>query len=312
MSTDANLHHFGSLFLNWDDTRIFLAIYRERSLRGAARIVGLDQATVGRRLAALERALGATLFLRTSGGYAPTSAGEVALRAAEKMEQASIDLVRQTQGVDQRLAGDVRVTTTDSLGVEFLMTAIRNLHDAHPDVRVLLNTSTQVQNLARREADRAVRTVKPDHPDLLTRRLAAWPVGLFASPDYLDRLGEPAPGTGFAGHDLVFYLPYLQARRSLTLVGEPIHAGRIVSGLNSSLMVRAAVRAGLGIGEVPLPIAERDGLVRIWPTRTSATAYEVWLVTHQDLRHTARISAMIDRIVQVFEATPAHGRARMR
>lgn len=287
--------------MNWDDTRIFLAIHRERSLRGAARMVGLDQATVGRRLAALERALGATLFLRTSSGYVPTSVGEVALRAAEKMEQSANDLVRQTQGVDERLAGEVRVTTTDTIGLEFVMSAIRSLHDEHPNVRVLLDTSTQVQNLAKREADIAVRTIRPENPDLLTRKLATWPMGLYASADYLERHGEPVPGTAFEGHDIVCYLPYMQARRQLTLVGEPIHGGRIVSGLNSSLTLRAAVRAGLGLGELAVPIAERDGLVRIWPERTGALAYEVWMVTHKDLRHTARIVAMIDHIERAFE-----------
>jgi DNA-binding transcriptional LysR family regulator len=287
--------------LNWDDTRIFLAIHRERSLRGAARMVGLDQATVGRRLAALERALGATLFLRTSSGYVPTSVGEVALRAAEKMEQSANDLVRQTQGVDERLAGEVRVTTTDTIGLEFVMSAIRSLHDEHPNVRVLLDTSTQVQNLAKREADIAVRTIRPENPDLLTRKLATWPMGLYASADYLERHGEPVPGTAFEGHDIVCYLPYMQARRQLTLAGEPIHGGRIVSGLNSSLTLRAAVRAGLGLGELAVPIAERDGLVRIWPERTGALAYEVWMVTHKDLRHTARIVAMIDHIERAFE-----------
>lgn len=298
--------------MNWDDARIFLAIYRERSLRGAARIVGLDQATVGRRLATLERVLGSTLFLRTSSGYVPTSAGEIGLRAAEKMEQSAIDLVRQTQGVDKRLAGEVRVTTTDTIGLEFVMTAIRSLHDEHPDVRVLLDTSTQVQNLAKREADIAVRTIKPDNPDLLTRRLAAWPMGLFASATYLEQHGEPVPGTDFKGHDLLFYLPHMQARRQLTLVGEPVHAGRIVSGLGSSLMLRAAVRTGLGLGELPVLIAERDGLVRIWPDRTSARPYEVWMVTHKDLRHTARISAMIDHIVQAFLVTPPERHPRHR
>ena len=290
--------------MNWDDTRIFLAIHRERSLRGAARMVGLDQATVGRRLAALERALGATLFLRTSSGYVPTSVGEIALRAAEKMEQSANDLVRQTQGVDERLAGEVRVTTTDTIGLEFVMSAIRSLHDEHPNVRVLLDTSTQVQNLAKREADIAVRTIRPENPDLLTRKLATWPMGLYASVDYLERHGEPVSGTAFEGHDIVCYLPYMQARRQLTLVGEPIHAGRIVSGLNSSLTLRAAVRAGLGLGELAVPIAERDGLVRIWPERTGALAYEVWMVTHKDLRHTARIIAMIDHIVRAFEEAP--------
>ncbi|MDR2331973.1 MAG: LysR family transcriptional regulator [Burkholderiaceae bacterium] len=289
--------------MNWDDTRIFLAVYRERSFRGAARAVGLDQATVGRRLSALERALGATLFLRTSMGYALTPEGEIALKAAEKMEQSAIELVRQTQGVDKRLAGDVRVTTTDTIGLEFLVAAIRALHDEHPDVRVLLDTSTHMANLAKREADIAVRTIKPDNPELLTRRLASWPMGLYASADYFAQHGEPAPGTGFAGHDMVFFLPHIQAARQPTLVGESIHAGRIVSGLNSSLMLRAAIRSGLGIGEMAVPIAEREGLVRIWPERTAAKPYEIWMVAHQDLRHTARISATIDHIVRVFEHT---------
>ena len=286
--------------MDWNDARIFLAISRERSLRGAARAVGVDQATAGRRLAALEHALGATLFLRTSNGYVLTPVGEVALHAAEKMEQSALDLMRQTQGIDQRLAGEVRVTTTDSLGLAFLLPAMRALHAAHPDIRVLLNTSTQVLNLAKREADIAIRTIKPDNPDLLTRRLATWPMGLYASADYLERYGEPMPGTGFAGHDLVVYQPYMQARRVLTLAYEPVQGGRIVSGLYSSLTLREAVKAGLGLGEIAVPLAERDGLVRVWPDRASAQPYEVWMVTHQDLRHTAKISAVIDHVAEAF------------
>ena len=166
-----------------------------------------------------------------------------------------------------------------------------------------------MQNLAKREADIAVRTIRPENPDLLARKLAAWPMGLYASVDYLERHGEPVPGTAFEGHDIVCYLPDMQARRQLTLVGEPILGGRIVSGLNSSLTLRAAVGEGLGLGESPCQ-SRRDGLVRIWPDRTSALAYEVWMVTHKDLRHTARVISMIDHIVQAFEAFPPTHRSR--
>ncbi|CAG9167200.1 LysR family transcriptional regulator [Cupriavidus respiraculi] len=291
--------------MNWDDTRIFLALEREGTLRRAARVVGLDQATVGRRIAAMERALGATLFLRRSDGYALTPAGENVLRSAEKMEQFANELVRQAQGVDSRLEGEVKVTTTDSLALEFVIPAIARLHAAHPDVRVMLNTSTQMLNLARREADIAIRNIKPENPDLVTRLLARWPVGLYASAGYLEAHGEPEPGAGFAGHDLAIYQPYMAGNRMPTLVGEPIHAGRIVSGVNSSLMLRAMVRAGVAIGEIPVPLAERTGLVRIWPGRERAGRYEVWLVTHQDLRHTARVRAMIDAVAQEFAAGTA-------
>lgn len=291
--------------MNWDDTRIFLALEREGTLRRAARVVGLDQATVGRRIAAMERALGATLFLRRSDGYALTPAGENVLRSAEKMEQFANELVRQAQGVDSRLEGEVKVTTTDSLALEFVIPAIARLHAAHPDVRVMLNTSTQMLNLARRETDIAIRNIKPENPDLVTRLLARWHVGLYASAGYLEAHGEPEPGAGFAGHDLAIYQPYMAGNRMPTLVGEPIHAGRIVSGVNSSLMLRAMVRAGVAIGEIPVPLAERTGLVRIWPGRERAGRYEVWLVTHQDLRHTARVRAMIDAVAQEFAAGTA-------
>ncbi|RKP48487.1 LysR family transcriptional regulator [Trinickia fusca] len=289
--------------MDWDDTRIFLAVQRERTLRGAAKTLDLDQATVGRRIAALERSLSATLFLRTSDGYVLTPAGELALKAAEKMEHAAHELVRHTHGVDTRLEGDVRVTTTDSIAQEFLIPAIVRLHAKHPDVRVLLSTSTQTLNLAKREADIAVRTIKPENPDLIARRLARWPMGLFASKGYLKKRGEPNPGTAFAGHDIVLYHSYMpgSGNRAPTLAGEPIHAGRIVSAVNSNLMLRSQIKAGLGLGEIPVLLGERDGLVRVWPERTRAELYEVWLVTHQDLRHTTRIRAMIDEIVQAFE-----------
>ncbi|ESS41166.1 LysR family transcriptional regulator [Burkholderia cenocepacia] len=288
--------------MNWDDARVFLAIHRERTLRRAAQTLGVDQATVGRRLATLEHMLGATLFLRSSKGYLPTPVGELALRAAEAMEQHAHELVRLTQGVDRRLAGEVKITTTDALAIEFVMPSIARLHAKHPDVSVALNTSTHILNLAKREADIAIRTVRPDNPDLVARRLACWDMGLFASPDYLHRHGEPERGRAFAGHDLAVYQPYIDASRKPTLAGEPIDGGRIVTRTNSNLMLRAALRAGLGVGEIPVHMGERDGLARIWPDRMRASPYEVWLVTHRDLRHTARIRAAIDEIVAAFAA----------
>ncbi len=293
--------------MNWDDARIFLAVQRERTLRAAAKALNLDQATVGRRIATLEKTLGTILFLRTSEGYALTDAGELARRAAEKMENSADELVRQTFGVDTRLEGEVRVTTTDSLALEFLVPAVSALHSKHPDITMVLTTSTDVLNLARRDADIAIRTVSPENPDLIARRLAQWPIGLYGSPGYLSRLGEPVAGQGFAGHDLIVYQPHVLGTEPLTLVGEPIHAGRVAVGVNSSLMARSMIKAGVGIGEVAVPLAQRDGLIRIWPDRERTPSYDVWLVTHKDLHRAARIRAVIDEVVHAFEllARPA-------
>ena len=289
--------------MNWDDARVFLAVCRESTLRGAARVLGVDQATVGRRVTELEKSLSATLFLRTSEGYALTVVGEAALHAVEKMELSALELQRQIQGLDDRLTGIVRVSTTDSLAIDFLIPAIARLHRKHPDVRVQLDASTQMISLAKREADIAVRNARPDNPDLIARRIARWPVGLFASQEYLDAHGVPAPGSAFEGHDLVVYQPYLAGNKELTLVSEPLTRGRIVSSLGSGLLVRRSIAAGIGIGEIPVYMGERDGLVRLWPERTRPVPYDVWLVTHADLRHTARVRVVIDEIVSGFNGT---------
>jgi DNA-binding transcriptional LysR family regulator len=289
--------------MNWDDARVYLAVCRESTLRGAARVLGVDQATVGRRVTALEKSLSATLFLRTSEGYALTAVGEAALQAVEKMEVSALELERQIQGLDDRLTGTVRVSTTDSLAIDFLIPAIARLHGKHPDVRVQLDASTQMISLARREADIAVRNARPDNPDLIARRIARWPVGLFASQDYVDAHGVPEPGSAFEGHDLVVYQPYLASNKEMTLVSEPLTRGRIVSSLGSGLLVRRSIAAGIGIGEIPVYMGERDGLVRLWPQRTRPVPYDVWLVTHADLRHTARVRVVIDEIVAGFSGT---------
>ncbi|QBR03012.1 LysR family transcriptional regulator [Paraburkholderia pallida] len=288
--------------MNWDDARIFLAIHRETTLRAAARSLKLDQATVGRRLAALEHALGAALFVRTSTGYMLTQAGKLALAPAELMERSAHDLSRRTQGMDKRLAGEIKVTTTEALALEFVIPAIERLRAKHPDVTIQLNTSTQLVNLARRDADIALRTVRPTQPGLVARRLASWEMGLFASSGYLERHGLPVEGEAFAGHDLAVYQPYMAAMRVPALAGEPVHGGRIAASVNSNLSLRAAVNAGIGIGEIPVNIGAADGLIRIWPGCSREKPYEIWLVTHQDLRQTARIRALIDEISQGFES----------
>ncbi|RON43644.1 LysR family transcriptional regulator [Pseudomonas frederiksbergensis] len=291
--------------MNWDDARVFLAVCRESTLRGAARVLGVDQATVGRRVTALEKSLSATLFLRTSEGYALTAVGEAALQAVEKMEVSALEMQRQIQGLDDRLTGTVRVSTTDSLAIDFLIPAIASLHGKHPDVQVQLDASTQMISLAKREADIAVRNARPDNPDLIARRIARWPVGLFASQGYVDAHGVPEPGSAFEGHDLVVYQPYLAGNKEMTLVSEPLTRGRIVSSLGSGLLVRRSIAAGIGVGEIPVYMGERDGLVRLWPERTRPVPYDVWLVTHADLRHTARVRVVIDEIVEVFADTSA-------
>jgi DNA-binding transcriptional LysR family regulator len=284
--------------MDWDNARIFLGIYRAGTLRGAAALLQVDQATAGRRLNAMEQMLGARLFLRTPTGYVPTPAGELAFAAAERMEHAADQLQRQMQGIDDRLCGVVRLAATDTMGKHFLMVAMQRLHAVHPDIRVVLSTSTQVSNLTRREADLAVRTIRPSSPDLISRHLTRREVGLYAAKSYLKLRGEPQPDTALAGHDLVIYQRSISPSQGVALCGEAIGNARVAMEVNSGLMMIEAVRAGLGVGELPTHMADGDPLLaRIWPQR--AEAYDIWLVLHGDLNRTARVRAVADVIVEV-------------
>lgn len=293
--------------MNWDDARIFLALCRDTTLRGAARSLGVDQATVGRRIAAMERDLGSTLFLRASDGYLLTAAGETAQGVARRMESAALELQSRLQGQDDSLAGTVRITSTDSITTDFLLPALAQLRLLHPGISVDIDVSTQMLSLPRRQSDLAIRNVKPDNPDLVVRKITSWPVGLFASAEYLERHGEPQPETEFAGHQLVAYKPYVTSAQGLLLLDEPARQGSIAALLNSSLMLRRAVAAGLGIGEMPVYMGQRENLVRIWPQRRRRADYDVWLVTHPDLRATARIRTVAQFLTEAIRG--AHGNA---
>ncbi|MDZ3992726.1 LysR family transcriptional regulator [Pseudomonas sp. Teo4] len=286
--------------MNWDDARVLLALGRELTLRRAGRVLRIDQATVGRRIAAMEEDLGSTLFLRTPTGYQLTAIGEVAFEMAEKMESAAMELARRTRGADQEQAGEVRLSTTDSLAYDFVIPALKQLHITHPDIRVVLNSTSEIVNLSKRETDIALRNQRPENPDLILRKLAEWPMGLFASAQYIEKHGEPEPGTGFEGHDLVMYEPYWRDRGHPRLVDESIEQGRVVVAANTSMMVRRSIKEGLGIGEIPIEMGIRDGLQRVWPDRVRAKPYDVWMVTHKDLRHTARIRFVIEHLAQAF------------
>ncbi|WP_085665699.1 LysR family transcriptional regulator [Pseudomonas sp. B5(2017)] len=287
--------------MNWDDIRIFLAVQRAGTLRGAAQHLTIDQTTVSRRLAGLEQALGSRLFLRSTGGLVLTDTGQQVVRMAEGMERMAVSFERRGEGTDTHASGEVRVTTTDALAVDFVVPAIERLRASHPEVRVILTTTTRLLDLGRREADVAVRTLRPEQPDLIVRQLARWDVGLYATRSYLEQHGEPRLGEAFAGHDIALYQEGVTVRQDETLAGESRAQGRVVAELDSSLMLATFVRAGLALGELPEYVARRDSeLVRLWPDRHRAKSYEAWLVLHQDLAHTTRVRVVVDAIMAAF------------
>jgi DNA-binding transcriptional LysR family regulator len=281
---------------DWGDLRFFLEVARSGTLNAAARKLGVNSTTVGRRLSALERDLGAKLFSRTPDGLALTAAGEAMRTAGAEMEEAVLRGEQRALGADRQLSGLVRIATTEMLGEVVILPAIRALHDRHPQIRVDLLTGSGQLDIARREADVALRYIRPDRGDLVARRAGTVAFAPYASKKYLATRGRPAPGSGYSGHDVVTYNSTFPKWRFGQPGGEPLRDARVVLRTNSTSMLLHAVRSGLGIGPLPCFLADADRtLERVLPT-APIESDDLWLVVHGDVQRTSRVRAVIDAV----------------
>jgi len=283
---------------DWNDLRSFLAIAREGSLQGAARALGVNHSTVFRRLNALEARLGVRLFDRSPRGYGLTAAGEQMVRSAERVEDEILGLERRLLGGDVRLAGSLRVTTTDTLVHGVLGPHLRAFQAAYPGIELELITGNAFFDLSKREADVALRPSRHPGDAMVGRRLAALAVALYAARDYLAARGRPASPDELADHALItgdVSLAHLPATRWLA---RHVPTAGSVLRCNSWLSQLAAARAGLGLAALPCFLGDRaPELVRVLPP-DPALAGELWLLTHPDLRRTARVRAFMETIAR--------------
>ncbi|QPF89030.1 LysR family transcriptional regulator [Bradyrhizobium commune] len=283
----------------WDDVRFFLAVARAGSLSAAARTLGVGHVTVGRRIALLEKQLGVTLLNRNPDGFVTTSAGEAILRQCAAMESAATDLERIVAGHDSLLKGTVRVTCTEALAYQLVAPAIAALRKTHPELRVDLIIGVRSLDIARREADLAVRFARPSASDLICRKLGDVAFALYASKRYLASKGVPKQGHGLADHDLITFTG-APAAMSPFFMGEPLEGVRIALRCDSPFVqLRSAANHG-GIAEAVCFLGDATPeLVRVWPERPPARR-PVWLIMHQDMRRAARIRAVSTAITEAF------------
>lgn len=278
--------------LHWDDVRLFLALCRAETLGAAAKALGLDASTVSRRLVALEEALGASLFDRGRDGVALTKAAEDLLPVAEEIEEGFGRFAHAVGGLEREVAGTVKLACPPDLAEVVLAPLIPQLLDKHPRLRVVIDPGEGVVDLSRREADLALRTVRPQRGDLLVTRVLSARWVLAGHPILTKKLGTlrawaDAPWVGWGDR-----LSHVPAARWLA---EHVkgHEPRLRS---DSLMVQLAVlRAGGGVALVPAPSIDHYGLVPVklapalrddaasWPTD------ELFLATHRALRDVPRI-----------------------
>ncbi len=278
---------------DWNDLRYFLAIAREGTLAAAARSLRVDASTVGRRLAALEEELATRLFDRTPAGLALTEAGRGIRSAVEEMEASALAVERRASGEDARLEGVVRITLTEAFAVHVLLPRFAPFRERHPNIQVQFLTDYGALDLARREADLAIRLTRPQEDTLVARKVGEIAVALYASEEYLARRGLPDPAHGFAGHDVLGYVDAAAKWPEARWLAEHAPGAHVALRCNSLLSVVAAARAGLGLGVMPCLNGDQEpDLRRVVPPIPSLRR-DIWLVVHRDLQHNARVRATL-------------------
>lgn len=287
--------------MNWDDVRVFLAVARSGQMLAAARSLGLNHATVARRVDALEAALGSRLFERRTTGSALSAEGERFLPFAERMESEAVTAREATGSSSTILSGTVRIGAPDGFGVGYLAARLGDLLEQHPGLKIELVPVSRSFSLSRREADIAVTLERPREGRLVARKLVDYTLGLYAARRYLQRNGRPRTADELPDHRLVGYVDDLLFTSALNYTPEIHKAWQTTLAVSSALGQMAAVRAGAGIGILHTFMARTDRtLVNILPDRIIERSY--WMVVHEDLRGIARIDLVAGYIASAVRA----------
>jgi DNA-binding transcriptional LysR family regulator len=282
---------------DWNQLRILLAISRQRSLSGAARVLSVEHSTVSRQLAKLEQALQAKLFDRTPEGYVATPTGEAVLERARVIEEQALALERESAGKDARISGTVRISALDACVTDFILPVLPTLTTKYPELEVIVSSEIRVVDFGRREADIAIRYERPKEPSLVVRKLAESRSALYASKRYVRAHGLLRSATDLEGHRLVGLVPEYRFASEEQYIQRHTEGRGVGVRVDSQLTLREAIRAGAGIGILECYLADKDSkLVRVWQEPVLQDPW--WLVVHEDLRHAARIRVVMDFLIE--------------
>lgn len=282
---------------DWAWYRSLIAVLEAGSLSAAARRLGLAQPTIGRHIESLESALGMKLFTRSFDGYAPTDAALELKPYAADVASSAAALLRVASSQGSGVRGSVRITASDVVGVEVLPPILTALRAAYPDLVIELVLSNRLDDLLHREADIAVRMLRPTQAALIATRVGDIELGLHAHRDYLAAHGTPASLDDLAGHAIIGYDLDSAFVRQVQARFPAFSRTRLALRTDSDLAQMAAIRAGFGIGGCQSALAARDpALVRVLAADFSMRM-DTWVAMHEDLRDSARCAVTFSALV---------------
>lgn len=292
--------------LDWNDLRYFLAVADQGSTLAAGRALRVSQTTVARRIAALEEALGHPLFDKRQAGYVLTPDGAALIDRARQVEAAASDFAEASAALARDSSGTVRMTTQEIFANTLLAPMLRELHEQHPEIVIELDTQQELLDLGDGHADIALRSTAQEPPSgTVGRRLCIDDWTLYCSRDYAALHGVPRNRADLSKHAIIgggggkLWLHYEAWLRSLGLEKQVAMHHSTSTGLLSG------VRSGFGLGVLPCIVADADpDLVRCLPPR-DGHGRDMWLLTHDRVRHTPRVRLAIDFL---YDRLSAHVR----
>ncbi|HEX2539705.1 MAG TPA: LysR family transcriptional regulator [Caldimonas sp.] len=289
--------------LHWDDLKYLLGVGRHGSTLAAGRALKVDQSTVQRRLADLEKRIGQSLVQRQATGYRLTELGQELLPFAEAVESAVRAFEERLQALKDDASGVIRMTCPEPIVLKMTQAGLlERFHARHPRLQVQFVMSDRYVDLANGDADVALRSGDTEDELLTGRKIADSHWALFASKGYVERFGRPADLGDLSGHALVGFDETMAKHRAaqwLRSLGPDV---QIASRCNSVLGLIHSVKAGVGVGPLPLPLGDSEpDLVRLTDPVPELT--RSWrLLTTQELRRTPRVSAFFDFIIDEIES----------
>ncbi len=284
---------------DWSDLKVILAIARARSVAGAARAMGIDQSTVSRRLAALEDTVGAGLVVRGGRELTLTPAGRLLLTAAERVEAIVAEASQALRAAKDDVAGTTRLTCPPGFLLH-VMHAMRAAREKHPALAVEVNGDYRTVDLAKGEADLALRAFRPTEPDLVARKLVELGWGVYASPTYEEARGLPTALDQLSAHALILYPVNMHTVAGLRWMDEHKGTATEVVRVDNIELAAQVISSGGGIGVLPAFVAAAHGLVRVFAEHVTVSS--LYCVYHESARGTARVRATADALASYFEA----------
>ncbi len=292
--------NWSAVSFDWNQARAFLATAEEGSLSAAARALGQTQPTLGRQIAALEQKLGVALFERIGRSLSLTPCGLELLEHVRAMGDAAGRISLAASGQSQSIEGQVCISASDATAAYILPDVLKRLREIAPKIEIEVVASNALSDLRRREADIAIRHVRPEQPDLIAKLVREARAYLYAAPEYLDSHGRPKSPEDLAEHD---FIGFGQPDRLIAVLkGEGLELTRrnFTAGSENGIVAWELVKQGLGIGIMSEDIASlTPEIERVLPERPPFL-FPIWLTTHRELRSSARIRLVFDFLAEAL------------